>query len=127
MPEADVELVGRDGVPHPTPYRLYVRAPSRQHRATKGWQGKDAELRLLGSGRHRRVVILRRRVERGLALSERDAGGQLVLGFVEIDGGREVWEYAVLVTSLGSEILTIGQLYRDRADCENSFDELKNH
>jgi len=30
------------------------------------------------------------------------------------------------VTSLGSEILSLGQLYRDRADCENSFDELKN-
>jgi hypothetical protein len=28
------------------------------------------------------------------------------------------------VTSLDSEIL--GRLYRDRADCENSFDELKN-
>ena len=38
-----------------------------------------------------------------------------------------MWEYAVLVTSLSSEILTIGQLYRDRADCENTFDELKNH
>jgi hypothetical protein len=31
-----------------------------------------------------------------------------------------------LVTSLDSEILTFGQLYRDRADCENTFDELKN-
>ena len=49
------------------------------------------------------------------------------LGFAEINGGGEVWEYAVLVTSLSSEILTIGQLYRDRADCENGFDELKNH
>ena len=33
----------------------------------------------------------------------------------------------MLVTSLDSEILTLGQLYRDRADCENTFDELKNH
>jgi hypothetical protein len=39
---------------------------------------------------------------------------------------REVWEYAALVTSLDSEILTLGQLYRDRGDCENAFDELKN-
>jgi hypothetical protein len=31
-----------------------------------------------------------------------------------------------LVTSLDSEILTLGQLYGDRADCENGFDELKN-
>src|SRR5271166_1731491 len=33
---------------------------------------------------------------------------------------------AALVTSLDNEILTMGQLYRDRADCENTFDELKN-
>src|SRR5246500_3655133 len=38
----------------------------------------------------------------------------------------EVWEYAVLVTSLNDELRTLGQLYRDRGDCENSFDELEN-
>jgi Transposase DDE domain len=37
------------------------------------------------------------------------------------------YEYSVLVTSLDAEILTIAQLYRDRADAENPFDELKNH
>jgi hypothetical protein len=47
--------------------------------------------------------------------------------FAAIVGGGEVWAYAVLVTSLSSEILTMGQLYRDRADCENGVDELKNH
>ena len=95
--------------------------------AGAGWHGKEGELRLLGWSRQRRVVILRRRVARALALTERDATGQLALGFAEIDGGRAIWEYAVLVTSLTCEILTMGQLYRDRADCENSFDELKNH
>src|SRR5215470_13825954 len=29
--------------------------------------------------------------------------------------------------AVAGEILTLGQLYRDRADCENAFDELKNH
>jgi general secretion pathway protein K len=29
--------------------------------------------------------------------------------------------------SLKAEVMTIGQLYRDRGDCENSFDELMNH
>lgn len=38
-----------------------------------------------------------------------------------------VYEYAVLVTSLTHEILSVAQLYRDRADAENPFDELKNH
>ncbi|MBA0083814.1 MAG: transposase, partial [Acidobacteria bacterium Pan2503] len=94
--------------------------------AGAGWQGKDGELRLMGWSRQRRIVILRRRIERSL-LVERNPAGQLSLSFAEIDGSREVWEYAVLVTSLSSEILTIGQLYRDRADCENTFDELKNH
>ena len=32
----------------------------------------------------------------------------------------------VLVTSLDEEVLTLAQLYRDRADSENPFDELKN-
>src|SRR5258708_22564781 len=37
-----------------------------------------------------------------------------------------MWEYAALVTSLDAELVTLGQLYRDRGDCENAFDELKN-
>ncbi len=36
------------------------------------------------------------------------------------------YEYAVLVTSLPNEALTIVQLYRDRADCDKVFDEMKN-
>jgi hypothetical protein len=90
------------------------------------WQGKDGRLRLQGWSRERRIVMLRRRTERPLAPSKSAADGQLRLGFAEIDHGREVFEYAVLVTSLDHEILSLGQLYRDRADCENSFDELKN-
>ena len=36
------------------------------------------------------------------------------------------YEYIVLVTSLPYEIVSVTQLYRDRADIENPFDELKN-
>ena len=82
----------------------------------------------MGWSRQRRVVLLRRQFDRPLALLDRTDPGQPLLGFAEVLGGkREVWEYAALVTSLDSEILTLGQLYRDRADCENAFDELKNH
>jgi hypothetical protein len=82
----------------------------------------------MGWSRQRRVVLLRRRFNRPLALVDRSDPAQPLLGFAEVLGGkREVWEYAALVTSLDSEILTLGQLYRDRADCENAFDELKNH
>jgi hypothetical protein len=96
--------------------------------AGQGWQGKETRLRLLGWSRHRRVILLRRKFDRPLALLDRTQPEQPLLGFAEVIGGkREVWEYAALVTSLDSEILTLGQLYRDRADCENAFDELKNH
>lgn len=33
----------------------------------------------------------------------------------------------MLVTTLELEALSVAQLYRDRADAENNFDELKNH
>jgi hypothetical protein len=96
------------------------------HDAGAGWQGKHGEIRLMGWSRQRRVALLRRRLA-GVMLSERQADGQLALGFVEIDEARqEAWEYAVLVTSLTAEVRTIGQLYRDRGDSENNFDELKN-
>jgi Transposase DDE domain group 1 len=95
--------------------------------AGQGWQGKETSLRLMGWSRQRRVILLRRKFDRPLALLDRAHPEQPLLGFAEVVGGRrEVWEYAALVTSLESEILTLGQLYRDRADCENAFDELKN-
>jgi len=94
--------------------------------AGQGWQGKSVSLQLMGWNKSRRVVLLRRRIKGQLALSERDDTGQLQLSFPEVEGNREVWEYTALVTSLDAEILSLGQLYRDRADCENTFDELKN-
>ena len=90
--------------------------------AGHGWQGKETNLRLMGWSRQRRVVLLRRQFDRPLALLDRTDPGQPLLGFAEVLGGkREFWEYAALVTSLDSEILTLGQLYRDRADCENAL------
>lgn len=56
--------------------------------------------------------------------------GQHVLVFIEADKkaskGITGYEYAVLVSNADYEILGLGQLYRDRADAENAFDELKN-
>ena len=40
--------------------------------------------------------------------------------------GVDVYEYSVLATSLDEELVSFGQLYRDRGDSENIFDELKN-
>jgi Transposase DDE domain group 1 len=95
--------------------------------AGQGWQGIDTTLRLSGWAKARRVVLLRRRVK-GEPASARAADNpeQLRLSFPTVTDGGEVFEHAALVTSLEENILALGQLYRDRADCENAFDELKN-
>jgi hypothetical protein len=74
------------------------------------------------------VVLLRRRIkdepERARVAEIPD---QLRLSPPSVAGDGEVYEHAALVTSLAEPILGLGQLYRDRADCENvSSDELKN-
>lgn len=103
--------------------------------AGQGWQGQTAELRLTGWSRSRRVIVLRRKLKSGVMASTRDGSSQMRLSFAEVEDDTELWEHAVLVTSLGmaqvdaapeDEVLSIAQLYRDRADCENVFDELKN-
>jgi hypothetical protein len=92
------------------------------------WQGMSSELQLSGWSRKRRVVVLRRRVRDSLAVSA-GAGGkkqQELFGTVEVMEAGELYEYAVLVTPLEEAVLGIAQLYRDRAEAENVFDELKN-
>ena len=43
-----------------------------------------------------------------------------------LQGELLVGDVFVLVTNSASALEVFGQLYRDRADCENGFDELKN-
>lgn len=95
--------------------------------AGQGFEGVESRLKLAGWSKSRRVVVLRRRIRDDVAVSLNDPDGQLEFGFVEKDDLVKYYEYAVLVTDLGDPILTIAQHYRDRADCENNFDELKNH
>ena len=94
--------------------------------AGQGWQGVDTTLRLTGWTRARRVVLLRRRIEGGKPARADEDATQLRLSFAAVEQAGETWEHAALVTSLDEPILGLGQLYRDRADCENAFDELKN-
>ena len=50
------------------------------------------------------------------------------MGFSEVVQSQDaLWDYGILVTSLEREWenLTLAQLYRDRGDAENTFDELK--
>ena len=88
----------------------------------------DTTLQLQGWGQARRMVVLRRRVkDSSLVLNEtHPTTGQQVCDFVAALAPRRVYEYEVLVTTLPDELFRLAQHYRDRADMENVFDELKN-
>lgn len=111
--------------------RLIVRQAGRADwtRAdAQGWQSAQAELKLDGWSRTRRVVLLRRRIREDEPLNALRETAQLRLP-IENDAvldGHEMWEYTVLVTDVAYPLETVAQLYRDRCDCENGFDELKN-
>jgi hypothetical protein len=91
--------------------------------AGQGWEGCESELELKGWTKKRRVVVLRREIKNDVVAVDEKEIKQL--SFWETAGGRK-YEYGILITTLTDEILTIAQHYRDRADCENNFDELKN-
>jgi len=54
------------------------------------------------------------------------SGTQPTLSFIDHSEKIKLWEYTVLVTNTDYSLEALGQLYRDRADCENGFDKLKN-
>jgi len=92
----------------------------------QGWSAVEDSLKLTGWDKKRRVVILRRATQPqpDQALTRNNSEGQLELLLPGQDVQR--WEYAVLVTNSRYELDAMPQLYRDRADAENGFDELKN-
>jgi len=98
--------------------------------AAQGWQAIEDRLQLSGWSRERRVVVLRRRLKQDLVLTRKASAPadqmMLALAHDEVCDEADLWEYAVLVTNSSYERQAIGQLYRDRCDCENGFDELKN-
>jgi len=104
--------------------RLIERLWARRHwqAVGHGFDAVEAVLQLSGWSQARRVVVLRRRIKEPL-LAEVEAQGQQTLLFADTANGK-LWEYAVLVTNTDHPLEALGQLYRDRADCENGFDEL---
>ena len=95
--------------------------------AGQGWEGQQTTLQLWGWEKSRRVVVLRKPILQELPVVANNTGsGQLEMSFGEVNQQTVVYEHAVLVTTLPDEIITISQHYRDRADSENVFDELKN-
>ncbi len=93
--------------------------------AGQGWEGVEDTLTLTGWSRSRRVVVLRRQLSGEMLLTGTD-DRQNEFAFIEGAIPTARYEYAVLVTSTQHAVLTLAQLYRDRADAENNFDELKN-
>jgi hypothetical protein len=113
--------------------RLFRREDwTRATEASQGWQAIEDELRLSGWSKARRVVVLRRRIKHDIAITAKNAakkrghkdhGEQLVLALPhdEVQDNAQVWEYTVLATNAHYDIAAIGQLYRDRCDCENGL------
>lgn len=97
----------------------------RWEEAGQGWEGLESTLTLSGWSRARRVVVLRRKLTGEILLTGKDSR-QEEFAFIDGDIPTARYEYAVLVTSTAHTIMALAQLYRDRADAENNFDELKN-
>lgn len=104
--------------------------------AGQGWEGLFIDHILTSWFKGRRMAVIRRKIanpaepkRRRKALPSPDPTGAVQTTFLPeiVPVGTETYEYAVLVTNLETnDILTIAQLYRDRADSENVNDELKN-
>lgn len=105
----------------------------------QGWEACEDNLTLTGWTRSRRVIVMRHavrgelvaelpRAKRGSIKSIKNTPltEQTNLCFIDENAPEKLWEYAVLVTNTNLPVVQMGQLYRDRADCENGFDELKN-
>ena len=97
----------------------------------QGWEACEDVLRLTGWSQQRRVIVMRRVRKLDLIVEAKRAGrgkeqAQAELHFIDENEPVKSWEYAVLVCNAHYELQNIGQLYRDRADCENGFDEIKN-
>lgn len=95
--------------------------------AGEGWEATEHRMRLCGWTCERRCIFLRRPAKKSSATERKPGKAQPEFDFVQGTEGDRAWEYVVLVTN--DEKLTpwtISQCYRDRADCENVFDEIKN-
>jgi hypothetical protein len=92
--------------------------------AGDNWQGAEIKLKLMGWTLARRCLVLRRSVERAPVRPALPASTEF--DFVSVLDHGPCYEYIVLVTNTDLALAMLGQAYRDRADCENVFDEIKN-
>ncbi|MCK5919961.1 MAG: transposase, partial [Methylococcales bacterium] len=94
--------------------------------AGDGWQGAESHLKLTGWSCSRRCVFIRRPSKKEASPNKLLPAAGAEFDFVEhLDSGPN-YDYVVLITNNSLPIIALAQLYRDRADCENVFDEIKN-
>ena len=92
--------------------------------ATNGYEGAEGRLQLTGWTAKRRVIVLRRlREKRATPTGD---SRTLEWPWLAQCAPAPDYEYQVLVTNLTEEVLSVSDLYRQRADAENVYDELKN-
>lgn len=92
-----------------------------------GWWGLSGRLRLQGWRVERRVVVLRRtRVAIAAKATQEFGVSALPWPALELCEAAPEYEYMVLVTTMEEDVRAVADQYRQRADAENNFDELKN-
>jgi hypothetical protein len=94
-------------------------------RASRGWEGLEGTVQLKGWSAKRRIIVLRRAIKQPKT-EPADGPGKCLPGLeLELVEGPQ-YEHAVLVTNLKVELLSAVDLYCQRGDAENVYDELKN-
>lgn len=91
--------------------------------AGQGWEGIETKIKLMGWSKERKIIVLRKPIKKEI---KENSSMQKFLPISLPNKNLIGYEHAILITNLEGEILSLAQLYRDRATCENNFDELKN-
>jgi len=115
-------------------FRLHLANPALWQDAGEGWQCVDTDLLLTGWSRRRRVLLMRRPIEekprRKKDPPHREFFQTVIPGLelvtVNDDMYADGYEWYALVTDLDLDVRAVSKLYRERGDCENVFDEMKN-
>ena len=103
----------------------------------EGWEAIDTSIRLDGWSKSRRCLLVRRPTKtdtveatapRRRGRPKKNAIGPVQMEFEFVkDGKGRKWDMFALVTNdKALDPFALTQLYRDRGDCENNFDEYKN-
>ena len=103
--------------------------------AGEGWQAYECKSKLKSWTKARRTILVRRPVKDNAASTEitdmKPQAVQQEFSLVEIVGSvnpklEDGYEWYMLVTDLEDDVSMISKTYRQRGNCENIYDEMKN-